>query len=189
MMARAQAAGAQTAEPRSGGTQAAGTQSAGRISAGAHMAQVLEATGLYDLSGSTQVEGELAAYAAGFALVEDALEDLLGELFVSTAQGPGLERWEKLLWGDVLPGEAQTRRRELLAGLGAHGGMHTKEDFESLLPAAGLEGTVTETEDGGLAVAASLLGNVTEDQARLALSRLLPAHLAWELTLSGGETE
>ncbi len=179
MMARAQAA-----EPRSGGTQ-----SVGRISAGAHMAQVLEATGLYDLSGSTQVEGELAAYAAGLALVEDALEDLLAELFAATAQGPGLDRWEKLLWGDALPGEAQTRRRELLAGLGAHGGLHTKEDFESLLPAAGLQGTVTETEEGGLAVTASLLGNVTEDQARLALGRLLPAHLAWELTLSGGETE
>ena len=26
-------------------------------------------------------------------------------------------------------------------------------------------------------------------QARLALARLLPAHLAWELTPSGGETE
>ena len=28
-----------------------------------------------------------------------------------------------------------------------------------------------------------------KDQARLALSRLLPAHMAWELTLTGEETE
>ena len=134
MMARAQAAGAQTAEPRSGGTQAAGTQSAGRISAGAHMAQVLEATGLYDLSGSTQVEGELAAYAAGFALVEDALEDLLGELFVSTAQGPGLDRWEKLLWGMRSPGRPRPAAGSCWLGWGPTGACTPKRTLRACSP-------------------------------------------------------
>ena len=45
----------------------------------AHMAQVLEGTGLYSLTGSTPVDWELDAYSAGFAPLEAACDKLLAE--------------------------------------------------------------------------------------------------------------
>ena len=50
-----------------------------------HMGQVLEGTGLYDLTGSTPVDWELDAFEAGFAPLEAAFARLLGDLFVATA--------------------------------------------------------------------------------------------------------
>ena len=51
----------------------------------AHMAQVLEGTGLYSLTGSTPVGWELDAYSAGFAPLEAAFDKLLADLFAATA--------------------------------------------------------------------------------------------------------
>ena len=61
-----------------------------------HMGQVLEGTGLYDLTGSTPVDWELDAFEAGFAPLEAAFARLLGDLFVATASREQVARWESL---------------------------------------------------------------------------------------------
>lgn len=58
------------------------------MSAREHLAQVLEGTGLYELTGSSPVDWELAAYGAGFALLEERFDQLLGDLVPSHGQ-PG----------------------------------------------------------------------------------------------------
>ena len=62
----------------------------------AHMAQVLEGTGLYSLTGSTPVDWELDAYSAGFAPLEAAFDKLLADLFAATATRERLAQWEAL---------------------------------------------------------------------------------------------
>ena len=62
----------------------------------AHMAQVLEGTGLYSLTGSTPVDWELDAYSAGFAPLEAAFDKLLADLFATTATRERLAQWEAL---------------------------------------------------------------------------------------------
>ena len=61
------------------------------MTAAEHMAQVLRGTGLYTLDGDTWVDAELSAYGAGFALIEASFLELLGELFIETAAGYGLD--------------------------------------------------------------------------------------------------
>ena len=55
----------------------------------AHMAQVLEGTGLYSLTGSTPVDWELDAYSAGFAPLEAAFDKLLAECNIVGTPGAG----------------------------------------------------------------------------------------------------
>ena len=62
----------------------------------AHMAQVLEGTGLYSLTGSTPVDWELDAYSAGFAPLEAAFDKLLADLFAATATRERLAQGEAL---------------------------------------------------------------------------------------------
>ena len=51
----------------------------------ANLKDCLAQTGIYTLDGTTLVDVELSAYAAGLELALDAYEELLGELFVETA--------------------------------------------------------------------------------------------------------
>ena len=76
----------------------------------AHMAQVLEGTGLYSLTGSTPVDWELDAYSAGFAPLEAAFDKLLADLFAATATRERLAQWEAL--------DAYPRSFEAWDGLG-----------------------------------------------------------------------
>lgn len=155
------------------------------MTAAEHMAQVLRGTGLYTLDGDTWVDAELSAYGAGFALIEAFFTELLRELFIETAAGYGLDCWELLFRPQVSAGTAGQRRASLLARLGVGGDAHTLAEYSALLPGAGVEGTLAETEEGGLLVTGSPAG-VTEEEAERELDRLLPAHLAWEL--QQGET-
>ena len=98
------------------------------------MAQVLEATGLYDLSGSTQVEGELAAYAAGFALVEDALEDLLGELFALPPRGLGWTGGRSSCGGMRSPGRPRPAAGSCWLGWGPTGACTPKRTLRACSP-------------------------------------------------------
>ena len=154
------------------------------MTAAEHMAQVLRGTGLYTLDGDTLVDAELAAYGAGFALVEEAFEELLGELFVETATGYGLDCWERLFRPRASTAGTAQRRASLLARLGISGAAHTLAEYGALLPGAGIAGTLSEDGEGGLLVTGSPAG-VPEEEAKGELDRLLPAHLSWELA---GET-
>ncbi len=104
------------------------------MTAAEHMAQVLRGTGLYTLDGDTQVDAELSAYGAGFALIEASFLELLGELFIETAAGYGLDCWELLFRPQVSAGTAGQRRVSLLARLGVGGDAHTLAEYSALLP-------------------------------------------------------
>lgn len=61
-----------------------------------HMGHVLEATGLYRLTGDTPVDWELYAYGVGFARLEERFQAILEDMFPQTAGREKLAQWETL---------------------------------------------------------------------------------------------
>ena len=148
-----------------------------------HLREILNATGVYHLTGDTPVDWELEAYGAGFAVLEDAWEKLREELFLETAPKSRLDRWEELFRAQPSSEGEQERREALRVRFSVHPGLHTPGEFSAMLKAAGIRGAVRETEEGIRVALGRFLG-ITEEEARRELDRLLPAHLPWELDKS-----
>lgn len=147
------------------------------------MQKVLEDTGLYDFTKPGLLACEMAAYDAGFTLIEDALAALADDLFIQTASKEGLDARELLF--RYVPSAAQPaeRRAMLLARYADSAEALSADKFEKLLVAAGIEGTLQERPDEGkLAVTARRLLGISREQALRELDELLPAHLAIEVT-------
>ena len=148
--------------------------------AGPHMKAVLEATGLYSFPGGAPAGWELDAMGAGFALLEDRFNGLLGDLFAATAGSARLNAWEALLRPQPSQGSLAQRRQWLTCRLALGPGGFTPARVQAMLPGAGVQGLVLEDGEGGLTVALGRLLGVTKAQAEKELSRLLPAHLPWQ---------
>lgn len=144
-----------------------------------HMRQVLNATGIYRLTGGALIDQELKAYGAGFALLEDAFQELYEELFVKTAPEERLKIWERLFRPQTSQGEAEKRRDMVLARLSVRPEQYRPQDFSAMLRGACVHGTVRETPEKLKVVLGGILG-ISEEEARRELDRLLPAHLPWE---------
>lgn len=147
--------------------------------AAAEMRRLLNATACYSLTGSTPADWELNACGAGFDLVEEELERLLGDLFAGSASGERLDAWEELYRPQPSTGTLEERRGMLRERFSLRPGRFTPDSFSPMLRAAGVEGIVEE-RDGGLRVVLGRLLGVPEGEARRELDRLLPAHLEWE---------
>lgn len=148
------------------------------MSAREHLAQVLEGTGLYELTGSSPVDWELAAYGAGFALLEERFDQLLGDLFPATASREKLAQWEELFRPQRARASLEDCRETVQCRLAIQRDGFTPPDVQALLPGAGVRGLLLEGESGLTVVLGRLLG-VTQAEAQRELDQLLPAHLAW----------
>lgn len=152
------------------------------MTGGEHIRRVLEATGVYRLTGDSPVDREVDAYAAGLRVAEEAMDLALEELFVETAPAQRLEQWELLFCRQAPGGSLDQRRRALLRRLALHRRPGTLEDLAAVLEAAGIDGTVEESETG-LTVRVKALMGVSEQEAGRLLERLMPLHLRWELVM------
>ncbi len=145
-----------------------------------HMGQVLEGTGLYDLTGSTPVDWELDAVEAGFAPLEAAFARLLGDLFVATASREQVARWESLFRPQPADAPLEDCRETVLRRFAVHQDSFTPAAVEALLPGAGVRGVLLENEEGGLTIVLGRLLGITKEEATRELDQLLPSHLSWE---------
>lgn len=143
-----------------------------------HLAKVLAGTGLYQLTGSTPVDWELSSYGAGFALVEERLDSLLGDLFARTAGRQRLAVWEQLFRKQPSTAALEDCREMVHSRLSARPDGVNLEALQALLPGAGVRGLVQESGDELTVVLGKLLG-VTKAEAARELDQLLPAHLTW----------
>ena len=80
------------------------------------MKQKLQPLGLYRLDSGDALDLELTVYGEELDRLYDALDELLREAFIETAEGYGLEDREKFL-GPVRTSETTARRRERLLTL------------------------------------------------------------------------
>lgn len=78
------------------------------------MKQKLEPLGLYDLSGSGEVDCELKAYAEGLDTLFDMLDELQRENFIQTAESFGLSRRESFEIRERAELPVQERRDSLM---------------------------------------------------------------------------
>ena len=115
----------------------------------AHMAQVLEGTGLYSLTGSTPVDWELDAYSAGFAPLEAAFDKLLADLFAATATRERLAQWEALFRPQPSTAPVEDCRDTVASRMAARPGDFTWAGTQRLLPGAGVRGRVEVDGRGG----------------------------------------
>lgn len=145
-----------------------------------HMKNVLESTKLYTLTGSSPVEWELAAYGAGFDLLEERFDRILGDLFVSTASGEMLTQWEKLFRAQPSTDDLSFRRETVKQRFAVHPDGFTPQAVAALLPGAGVQGVLLESGEGLVVVLGRLLG-INQAEANRELDQLLPSHLPWTL--------
>ncbi|MGI6255293.1 MAG: hypothetical protein ACOYJZ_06630 [Acutalibacter sp.] len=143
-----------------------------------HLAKVLTGTGLYQLTGSTPVDWELSAYGAGFALVEQRLERLLGDLFAATASRERLAQWERLFRTQPSTAPLEDCRDQVHSRLAVTPDCFTLEALNGMLPGGGVRGILQENGSSLTVVLGKLLG-ITQEEAARELDRLLPAHLSW----------
>lgn len=149
--------------------------------AGEHIRRVMEGTGVYSFTGGNPLDWEAAAYAAGFAVIEDAMEGLEKELFVATAPDERLGQWELLFRSQAGQGDLQARRAGMVQCLAAHAEPPTLESMKNMLTAAGIRGTVS-MEEGTLKVTIESCHGVTQKEAKSLLNRYLPSHQNYTVT-------
>ncbi len=143
-----------------------------------HLAKLLSGTGMYQLTGSTPVDWELSGYGAGFALVEERLEALLGDLFAVTAGRQRLAAWEQLFRKQPAAAALEDCREMVHSRLSVRPDGVNLDALQALLPGAGVRGLLLENGKELTVVLGKLLG-VTKAEAARELEQLLPAHLTW----------
>lgn len=143
-----------------------------------HMNLVLEGTGLYHPEENQPLRWELAAYDAGFSLLEERFDKLLGDLFVATASREQLARWEALFRDQPALGDGEDSRETLLRRFSTHPDDFTPQAVEAILPAAGVRGKLLENGKNLVVLLGRLLG-VNKSEAARELDQLLPSHLPW----------
>ncbi len=141
----------------------------------------LAATGLYTADGTTLVDSELSAYAAGFQLVLDDYTELAREAMVQTAETYGITLREAVL-GLALPHlTMETRRELLLARLAVGCNDCNVEAVERALQSVGVTAEITEQpEEGAITVTVTGASQVqprTQAALKERMALFLPAHL------------
>lgn len=148
----------------------------------ANLKDCLAQTGIYTLDGTTLVDVELSAYAAGLELALDAYEELLGELFVETAETYGLSCWENALGCSFSHVSLAKRRKMLLGQLAVSENDYTVSCLEQALDSVGIVATITEqpAEQAITVVVTDAVRVVEKTQAavRTLAELVLPAHLS-----------
>ncbi len=144
-----------------------------------NMGAVLEKSGAYRLTGSSPLEWELAAYGAGFRLVEDGLQRAWDGIFAATAGEGRLAQWESRFLPGPFSALVDVRREISGARLCAWPEPPTLADVPRLMLAAGIRGSA-EMDGGVLRMQAGEF-LLPEAIARKELARLLPLHWQWEL--------
>ena len=144
------------------------------------MERVLSQLGLYQLKENSLVSCEIKAYAAGFQLVEDRLEQLLEDAFVQTASETALQRREQLYpdhcWKNPT---LEVRRSLLLKMIAITQNDNTVEGLMKSYEALGVKTQLSMTSDDKLNIEVTehhsgITQPVQLNQLRTQMS---PAHL------------
>ena len=149
----------------------------------------MEPLRLYALHRNSLVDRELMAYCAGFALLEERMEDIRRMAFIQTARGEELARYEYLV-GLVTRPEAddETRRRHVLYRMGAAADDFSREGMVNAIRVLGMEAELVEDiPREALEVRCLEIADPALDLDRLksGVLAVLPAHL--EIVFDIGE--
>ena len=151
------------------------------------MRQKLEPLGLYDLSGFSEVDCELKAYAEGLNTLFDTLDELQREYYIPTAESYGLSRRESFEIRERNDLPVQERReslmyyeRTVMSGL-------TDSEFEEFLERIGLtDYTLTVNHSRG-SMNLRIADSKTEGEKALIEKQIraeIPTHMRLDISYS-----
>ncbi len=147
------------------------------------MVSKLKATGIYTLNGTSLVDYELQAYAAGLKMATDTFAQLEQESFIATATDYGISNRETQFQVGAYGG-SEERRTALLKRGAITPNDFTKADMERVLSMAGLNAEICENT-AAKKLYVNCLGETADNaamQSALRIAKLfLPAHLNAEL--------
>ena len=151
------------------------------------MKQKLEPLGLYDLSGSGEVECELKAYAEGLDTLFDTLDELQREYFIQTAESYGLSRRESFEIRERAELPVQERRdslmyyeRTVITGL-------TDSEFAEFLDRIGLTDYTLSVNHSRGSMNLSIADSKTDGEKALIEKQIraeIPTHMRLDITYS-----
>ena len=144
----------------------------------AQMKQLLEDTGLYDVTDGSLIKAELMAYAAGLDTYFDALDSLKRECFVATAEDYGLQYRENLLRQLNLLTTTAGRRNALLKAFSLTNADNTQEGLEKIRDSFNAHGTFSY-DAASMTLTFTCTDTLTAEQRTL-LEQQFPSYLpAW----------
>ncbi len=113
------------------------------------MSRKLSKTGLYNVSPGSIIYAELMAYAEGLDIYYNALDELLRECFVTTAEDCGLAMREKYLCKCNIYDTVEGRRKSIIAALSLCNTDYVRSGYQKVLDIFGIEGKFTEDFENG----------------------------------------
>ena len=109
-----------------------------------YMISAMGAVGLYDLTPGSHIYNEMRTYAESFDALYEAIDDILDECFIQTADDIGLEMYEELT-GRIRDDLTLEKRREMaLALVNIKPDDFTPDGAERFFDSLGLECEITE---------------------------------------------
>lgn len=143
--------------------------------------RLLEPLHLYALRRDSLIDCELGAYAAGFALLEDLLEEIGRQAHVQTADGDGLLLHEKLVGLQQRGGVELADRRDLVVyRLSVAPFDFHRNGMLRSVRAAGMDAEIAENpqEESVTLTSRRLIDGFTDlEGVQRSVRRMLPAHL------------
>ena len=151
------------------------------------MKQKLEPLGLYDLSGSGEVDCELKAYAEGLDTLFDTLDEIQRENYIRTAQSYGLSRRESFEIRERADLPVQERRdslmyyeRTVITGL-------TDSEFAEFLERIGLTDYTLSVNHSRGSMNLSIADSKTDGEKALIEKQIraeIPTHMRLDISYS-----
>lgn len=151
------------------------------------MKQKLEPLGLYDLSGSGEVDCELKAYAEGLDTLFDTLDELQRENFIQTAESFGLSRRESFEIRERAELPVQERRDFLMYYERSVTGGLTDSEFEEFLEMIGLTDYTFNVNYSSGSINLAIADSKTDGEKALIEKQIraeIPTHMRLDITYS-----
>lgn len=142
----------------------------------------LKPLGIYYLDGESFLNIELSTYALELDRLNNAIEELEQECFVSTSNSYGLDSRERLCGYLRQSWEANKRRKKLMHIISIKPTDYTKERIEYALQCCGVNTSISEdTANGNIYINCIDTNEVFEsrDNTQNEAKRVLPAHLSY----------
>lgn len=142
--------------------------------AAGNIEKILKSTGIYNTDG-WGISAEIAAYEAGFKLIEDRMNQLLNDRYLFLASEEALRRREAYF--RPIPAkinELVLRKQLLLRGQPFSGKIN---DINNNFMKSGCMGYITENHENGILVTITSTMGITAAEAQKELKCYLPVHL------------
>lgn len=138
-------------------------------------------TGLYTLTDYMGVSKELLTYSVGIDNLDDSIDVIIREAFLTTAEDYGLSMWEEMFGGIHNGVDADKRRYMIISRLLLNYNCFTMDGVKSIIDSLGItDYTITENPSLFMVTIDLSQNDYTRTQRKWIkqqLEELLPAHL------------